>query len=800
MSAAGAPAFAGSPNQNRPQAGPAVTHTGTAPTGYTVTFRYYDPDATRVQISGQWYFEPPNGKPGDQVLPAQWKPGYYQLGYPDGGPTSTWPTADMKEIGNSGMWEYTTPMPSGYYGYGFYVDCGSDDPHAAGCAQVPDPANPAWQLPADVAGAGSLKGSYVSVPSDANFRTEDASWLAPVKNGGTLTAVSYQSDPALLPAGADPKRPLAVYLPPGYDPHRSTPYPTVYLIHGREFYDAQWTSAGDLKNIMDNLILDGLMEPAVVVMPDFDGYKTASIQPPDVCVTQPSAWLTQFAQDMTANVIPYVQAHYDVANSASGRALAGLSQGGCVANSLMFNETSVFGYYGIMSPAAAVPTVAEAEAKQAELRKAGIMVGGGWQEPIPSAEHPSYPAPRTEVANLQAAGVGVTPEFVNGGHAWNVWSEMLRDFLRTVAFKPVVGGDPDATQASQTAAINMAKASEGIQPYVGQPTEFPVTTALKTVPKGAKITFVQCGTPFCAGIYTQLQAAAQAMGVSLTQVALPANADAGAISSAFDSIVDSKPDAVIVAGLEVSQWASQAKALQQQKIPIVTTGVNDAADYGIVAPQEGEQWLQLLGKLMADYVEAKVSCVPGSTATCAASTGIAVYDMSALGFTAPIVGTFTSEAAAVCTGCTTRTVDLPAADMGPGKATADIVADLKAHPGTSVVVLPVNHVATADLPAALAQAGLKVSIVGYDPSADNLRMIKDGAQTAGLAQDSAIASWTLLDIAAREITGQQLDSAETAGLPVMQFLASGDITFDPAKGWSAYPGYAARFTSLWTQQ
>ncbi len=28
----------------------------TAPTKYTVTFRYYDPTATTVQVRGEWFF------------------------------------------------------------------------------------------------------------------------------------------------------------------------------------------------------------------------------------------------------------------------------------------------------------------------------------------------------------------------------------------------------------------------------------------------------------------------------------------------------------------------------------------------------------------------------------------------------------------------------------------------------------------------------------------------------------------------------------------------------------------------
>ncbi len=42
---------------------PEVTHTGTAPTGYTVTFRYANPAAKNVQVRGEWFFERPSELP-----------------------------------------------------------------------------------------------------------------------------------------------------------------------------------------------------------------------------------------------------------------------------------------------------------------------------------------------------------------------------------------------------------------------------------------------------------------------------------------------------------------------------------------------------------------------------------------------------------------------------------------------------------------------------------------------------------------------------------------------------------------
>src|SRR5579871_3704862 len=57
---------------------PKVRWTGRGPTGYQVTFSYYAPSATSVQIKGEWYFSNQAGTTTSSslgLLPAQWSPG-----------------------------------------------------------------------------------------------------------------------------------------------------------------------------------------------------------------------------------------------------------------------------------------------------------------------------------------------------------------------------------------------------------------------------------------------------------------------------------------------------------------------------------------------------------------------------------------------------------------------------------------------------------------------------------------------------------------------------------------------------
>src|SRR5215471_20275810 len=156
---------------------PEVRHTGSAPTGYEVTFRYYDPTATTVQIRGEWFFSGAAGTTttsSQGLLPGQWQPGDFPIAFPNQGPAPNWPVAQMTLDKATGVWSYATPLPSGTFTYGFYVNCASPAPGLAGCTELSDPSNPPWNT------SGSVEpDSQVYVPSDPRFGTLDLSWQAP---------------------------------------------------------------------------------------------------------------------------------------------------------------------------------------------------------------------------------------------------------------------------------------------------------------------------------------------------------------------------------------------------------------------------------------------------------------------------------------------------------------------------------------------------------------------------------------------------------------------------------------------
>lgn len=408
---------------------PQVVHTGTGPTGYRVTFRFKAPTATSVRIKGEWYFANPYElsslagtststvqTPG--TTPAQWKPGAIPIGSPNSS-AANWPVTTMTEDKRTGVWSYTTPLPSGVFNYGFFVDCGSAT--QSGCTEVSDPANPPWNQHGSRTTGSVESVSQVYVPSDPAFRTADLAWQGPSTRHGTLRDVTYPAPTSITPAGENY---LAVYTPPGYDPKRAKPYPTVYLNSGGS-NEMDWSTQGDLGNILDHLIGTGEIQPMVVVMPNTEGFPASDSY-------------ASFDADLVTSAIPYVESHYRVSSSAAERAIGGLGYGASITNSFLFDDPAHFAYYGVMSPGIngdfTLPDAASLTAGQiAAMKKVGIMVGGGWQDP-------SHYYHAGEVNTLAQVGVGVSPDYVNGGHSWYAWRLLVRDFLTRVAFFPPLAG------------------------------------------------------------------------------------------------------------------------------------------------------------------------------------------------------------------------------------------------------------------------------------------------------------------------------------------------------------------------
>ena len=334
----------------------------------------------------------------------------------------------------------------------------------------------------------------------------------------------------------------------------------------------------------------------------------------------------------------------------------------------------------------------------------------------------------------------------------------------------------------------MAAALKAIAPYEGQTSAFPFDTPLsKPLPADTKFVYLQCAATSCGQVDKLLQEAVKTLGGSLTTVS--AGASAATFQTAAASALSLKPAVVFLDGFQPALFGDSLKTLSAAGIKVVSISMaqtpEELASYGITFNYIGTAFNVNNGKLMADWVITKKG----------ANSKIAFYGVPEITFTAPMQAAFEQELKTNCASCKVRTVPVAVATLGT-TAPQTVVTDMQAHPDTNVAVFSVAAIASG-LPAAMKAAGVSATTLGFSPGPGNLQDIKTGDITGGLAIDTAVSVWTMADVGARLVIGDQPTASEKAGESPEQFLQQKDITFDPTNGWTAYPDYAQRFAKLW---
>ncbi|HEV2637064.1 MAG TPA: substrate-binding domain-containing protein [Actinocrinis sp.] len=343
---------------------------------------------------------------------------------------------------------------------------------------------------------------------------------------------------------------------------------------------------------------------------------------------------------------------------------------------------------------------------------------------------------------------------------------------------------PAAGPSGSASLVDTASAHSKLLPYLGHPSAFPEDNALGQHPAaGSKFVYLQCSTPICALIGTLLAGPTKALGVSLTIV----NSGSSATSSqaAAATAMADKPAAVLLPAVDPQIFGASIKQMTAAGIAVTGVGIIDGEAYGVPVSEGGEASIALAGQLLADWV---VSQKGGASNT-------VFFGTPELNFTPTMQAGFKSEMAQVCGSCATAYQSIPIATFG-NTAPSAVVSYLQAHQKVNTVVFASMEAATG-LAAALKDAGIHVTTVGFAPTPSNLQDIKNGGLTAGLGLDLLVQEWNQVNLAARQLAHESITPAELD--PDLEFLTQGDVTAaDTSQGWTGYPDVAQRFEKLWT--
>lgn len=342
----------------------------------TVTFRYRNPKAVSVKISGDFL------------------------------PDRT--TVDMVE-GQDGVWTYTTaPLEGELYLYNFIVNGERRN----------DPSN--MYMNRDIATWTSF--------FTMSAKQGDKGWYYETHDvpHGTLSKVWYRSNTL----GAD--RRLSVYTPAGYEKGKDK-YPVLYLLHGSGGDEDAWADLGRTVQILDNLIAEGKARPMIVVMPNGVYYNNAA---PGYAVNMFQPTMTNSRSDSTAeieqsfpDIISFIESTYRVAKGPKNRAIAGLSMGGRQSCAVSRSHPGTFGYIGMFSGVvlAETPEAEAALARQMAPKVAPSLywIGVGKDDGVKvnSLKLKEY---------CEKKGYPVKYYESDGGHIWRNWRIYLTLFAQKI--------------------------------------------------------------------------------------------------------------------------------------------------------------------------------------------------------------------------------------------------------------------------------------------------------------------------------------------------------------------------------
>ena len=352
----------------------------------TVTFRYYNPKAVTVQISGDF-------------LPTQkvtFMMGDREVSFD--APVK----ADLVE--QKGLWTYTSaPLEGELYSYTLYVDG----------QRMMDPSNIYQNR--DIA-------TWTNIFT-LSTQKGDKGWYYQVNDvpHGNVSKVWYDS-PAL-----GMQRRMTVYTPAGYEKNTKVKYPVLYLLHGSGGDEDAWADLGRAVQILDNLIAEGKAEPMILVMPNGVYFNQAA---PGVAVNMFQPTMANSRSQSTAeieesfpDIIKYIEANYRVKKEKNSRAVAGLSMGGRQSAALSRKYPTMFGYVGMFSgvvpPEENDKALAAVFAAQPKLywiacgKSDGVMVNSLLLKEY--CESKGYPVSFYES---------------EGGHIWRNWREYLTIFAQ----------------------------------------------------------------------------------------------------------------------------------------------------------------------------------------------------------------------------------------------------------------------------------------------------------------------------------------------------------------------------------
>jgi enterochelin esterase family protein len=233
------------------------------------------------------------------------------------------------------------------------------------------------------------------------------------------------------------ERSYTVVLPPGYQAAaaQGQRFPVLYMLHGTSGFPRLLLGAGAVQVRLDTLLARGSVPPYIVVLPDGR----------DGSLLSDTEWANSAHgsyEGLVLDTVRAVDARWSTVGDRSGRAIAGLSEGGYGAVNLALGHLDVFsvaeswsGYFGQSPTGPFKGASAAAVAANSPQAYVGGLRARLHRDTLHAllyaGEHdPARKGQAAFAARLRAAGADVRDVTYPGRHDWRLWRAQMTNMLR----------------------------------------------------------------------------------------------------------------------------------------------------------------------------------------------------------------------------------------------------------------------------------------------------------------------------------------------------------------------------------